>query len=223
MKYDGLSKYDANVARNYEQDRKDEAHWQDEQAFMARHCGKAKLGRLLDLPVGTGRFFEYYAGAESILGVDISQHMLAVAREKASTIGLANLELAAGDALALNCVDSEFDTVVCFRLVHLIPPELVPGLFTELARVTRGRLLMQIYAAPEGSKSGLLQRAGGRLRRVFQAAPKEDTKPWSHIQSYAHTRQSLLAAAEHAGWRLVTCHQISVYLGSSVDVLELAK
>ncbi len=223
MNYDGLSKYDANVARNYERDRKGEAHWQDEQAFMAAHCASRRLGHILDLPVGTGRFFEYYTAAESVLGIDISQHMLAVARDKASTLGLSKLQLAEGNALSLNCADAQFDTVVCFRLVHLIPAELIPALFFELARVTRGDLLMQIYAAPEPSKVSWIQRAGGRLRRLFQDAPGENAKPWSHIQSYAHTRQFLITAAERAGWRLVKCHEISVYLGSSVDVLELSK
>lgn len=223
MTYDGLSKYDANVARSYEQDRKFEAHWQDEQAFMASHCAKARLGHLLDLPVGTGRFFEYYAGAESVLGVDISQHMLAVACEKATALRLPELQLAEGNALSLDCADAQFDTVVCFRLVHLMPPELVPGLLTELARVARGRLLMQIYAAPERSIGGGLQRAAGRLRRLLETRSAENTKPWSHIQSYTHTRGFLIGAAERAGWRLVKCHELGMYQGSSVDVLELSK
>lgn len=223
MNYDGLSKYDANVARSYERDRRDEAHWQDEQAFMAAYCARRKLGHVLDLPVGTGRFFEYYTMAETVHGIDISPHMLAVAHEKAAALGLSSLRLAEGNALSLDCADAQFDTVVCFRLVHLMPPELVPGLFCELARVTRGILLIQIYAAAERSKIGWPQRVVGRLRRHFQEPPMEDAKPWSHIQSYAHTRQALLTAAERAGWRLVNCHRISDYLGSSVDVLELSK
>lgn len=223
MKYDGLSKYDAEVARNYEQDRKGEAHWQDEQAFMASYCAKTRLGRILDLPVGTGRFLEYYVGAESIIGVDISKHMLVEAGQRASSLGLSNLQLTEGDAQALSYADSEFDTVVCFRLLHLIPPELAPGLVAELARVTRGRLLLQIYAAPQRPTKSPLRRAGSRIRRLFAPEQREDTKPWSHIQSYAHTCQFLLASAERGGLRLVKCHELSVYHGDAVSVLELSK
>lgn len=224
MKYDGFTKYDANVAQNYERDRIGEPHWQAEQAFVARFTAEANLGTVLDLPVGTGRFFEYYGGADSVVGIDISKHMLAQARDKASALGATRIELKEGDALSLPCADSSFDTVFCFRLVHLMPPELVPGVFVELARVTRGHILMQVYASPERATQGSVRRGLARLRSlVVPQQRRQEAKPWSHIQSYPHTAGFLLGCAEQAGLRLLHRHVIAEYQGVSVDVLDLTK
>ena len=223
MKYDGLTKYDANVAQNYERDRVGEDHWQAEQKFMARFSAETRLGTVLDLPVGTGRFLEYYAGADSVVGIDISKHMLAQARDKATTLGMPRVVLKEGDALSLPCADSSFDTVVCFRLAHLLPPELVLGLFSELARVTRGHVLMQVYASPEHAVGGSLRRVVAHLLRLMPKQRQSESNPWTHIQSYPDTAGFLLGCAEQAGLRLLHRHAIAEYHGVSVDVLELAK
>jgi ubiquinone/menaquinone biosynthesis C-methylase UbiE len=223
MTYDGYTKYDAAVAADYEADRQTEEHWQAEQKFMAEFVTRQPLGRVLDVPVGTGRFFEFYGSAQEVVGVDISQHMLQVAARKAQAQSVRNLSLQEGDATALDFPDGHFDSIVCFRLVHLLPPDIVARLFAELARVSRGRLAVQVYAAPQ-AKSGLgqtLRAIGSRLLKPLR--PAAAPSPWSHIQSYAHTSQFLLGSAQAAGLKLVNHQVLCRYGRDSVDVIELEK
>jgi ubiquinone/menaquinone biosynthesis C-methylase UbiE len=222
MTYDGYTKYDAAVAADYEADRRGEEHWRAEQQFMTRFVGRHRLGRVLDVPVGTGRFFELYGSAAAVVGVDISPHMLQIAGRKPEAQTLRNLQLSAGDATALAFPDAHFDSIVCFRLVHLLPAGVVTRLFNELARVACGRLVVQVYAAPaKGGFGQALRVLGGRLLRPLRGSVA--TKPWSHIQSYAHTAEFLEGAAQSAGLRLVEHHVLCQYGRDSVDVLELEK
>jgi ubiquinone/menaquinone biosynthesis C-methylase UbiE len=223
MTYDAYTKYDAPVAKTYEEDRAGEQHWQAEQAFMASYVSANQLGKVLDMPVGTGRFFEYYGNAKSVVGIDISSHMLREARAKAGIFSIPMLDLHEGDALAVQYPNSSFDTVVCFRLVHLLPSEAVQSLFAELARLSRSRLLVQIYAQPSRSKNVLLKPVRAAARRVFGLFGRKKSLPWSHIQSFSHTRQALLEYARSAGLNLFRCHTLCSYAGTSVEVLEFRR
>lgn len=224
MTYDGYTKYDARVAQSYEDDRRCEDHWQAEQQFMSRYAADHRLGRLLDVPVGTGRFFECYARAESVVGVDVSAHMLQIARRKAAQAALQNVELIEGDVVGLPYPDACFDTVVCFRLMHLLPPHVVKAAFVELARVSAGSVLVQVYAADERSgPARILSRAHALARKLMRRLMSRSQKPWSHINSYGHSEQFLLSAAADAGLRLHRRNFLARYGQASVDVLELAK
>jgi ubiquinone/menaquinone biosynthesis C-methylase UbiE len=222
--YDGSTKYDAAVAANYERDRIGEAHWQAEQDCVARHAASHRLGTVLDLPVGTGRFLEMLAAADAYVGVDISEHMLAEARARATSLALKQVDLLKGDALALPFEAGRFDTTLCFRLAHLLPPALIPGLLAELARVTRGTLLLQAYvaqaAAPGTWKNSPVRRALGKAVRAVKPAP---AKPWSHIESFNHPATLFDDAAAAAGLKTVARHALGDYAGTHVVVFELAK
>lgn len=223
MTYDGFTKYDAHVAQNYEADRENEQHWRAEQEFMAAYVRRTRLGSLLDVPVGTGRFFEYYAQADSVTGVDISPDMLSVATEKAKSLNLRHLCLTREDATALSFDSGSFDTIVCFRLVHLLPPDLVPNLFSELARVSRGNLLVQVYASMP-RRFRLFRLFASVVLKPFIRRYESSNLPWSHIQSYAHTTSFLLGTATACGLKLIRKDVLCSYTGNlSVDVLEFRK
>jgi ubiquinone/menaquinone biosynthesis C-methylase UbiE len=223
MRYDGYTKYDAQVAESYDQDRRNEDHWQTEQLFVETETAKGRLGRVLDLPVGTGRFLQYYKSADEIFGVDISPHMLEMATRRLDELTIPRARLIVGDALSLPYEDSYFDTVVCFRLAHLLPPEVLPKLFLELARVSRGRILLQVYASHARSNANWRKAIGSVARKLARVFPKSYAKPWSHIQSYSHTHLSLADASKSAKLTLIRSHPLGHYEGSSVEVLELTK
>ncbi len=220
--YDGYVKYDSKVAESYEKDRNVEEHWLREQSLMERFCSDHAIGSILDLPVGTGRFLQFYNNADSIVGADISAEMLSVATTKASGLSLPALSLEKGDVLQLHYADSSFDTVVCFRLLHLLPPELVIKAVRELARVTRTRLVLQIYAATPPRK-----RSPARSMLAKFIAPVRlalaSRKPWSHIKSHSHSHQFIADACTAEGLKLDRCHQLCRYESSSVEVLEFLK
>ncbi len=98
--------------------------------------------KVLDLGCGTGNFSIKLAekGCQ-VLGVDISQEMLAIAREKAEAKGLA-IDFRQMDLMDLNLNDGEFDlalTVTAFEFI-----EDIEGAFREIYRTVRpgGRILI---------------------------------------------------------------------------------
>lgn len=80
-------------------------------------------GRMRVLDVGTGTGFIALILAElghEVVGVDISDGMLSVAREKARKAGIeVNFQL--GDAEALSFDDGSFDAVICRHLLWTLP------------------------------------------------------------------------------------------------------
>ena len=76
---------------------------------MAERIG----GRILEVGVGTGLSLPQYKSATSIVGVDISERMLDVARKRVKKLGLDNVEsIEVGDAENLQFPDGSFDVVV---------------------------------------------------------------------------------------------------------------
>lgn len=220
MNYDGYSKYDRQVAQSYDEDRQGEEHWQAEYEWLAGYARRERLGRVLDIPVGTGRLLSAMTSASAVVGVDISDDMLQVARDALAKAGLAEVELRKGDALHLPDADRAFDTVACFRLVHLLPPQLLVPLMQELARVCSGRILLQVYLSREPRRrwppiAWLLGQLG-RLR-------PQRKLPWSHIQSYPHTWQVFRHAFDQAGLAVRARHALCAYAGSTVEVIELSR
>lgn len=217
MKYDGYTKYDAEVAAGYDRDRSGEEHWQAENLFVERYAATHALGRVLDLPVGTGRFLHALINARSPVGLDVSAPMLGEAKRAE---GRERVSFVLGDALRLPFADRSFDTILCFRLVHLLPPELVRSLFAELTRVARGRIVVQIYAAPD--RQPRFRAVTRVMARLFALLPRRRT-PWSHIQSFPHTTAFIEAEVARAQCRIARRTVLAQYHGSSVEVLELER
>ena len=95
--------------------------------------------RALDSGCGAGALaFALAPFVESVVGVDLSEDLVAAGRELAPP----NCELVVGDATALPFEYGSFDIVGCMRVLHHAHrPELI---VSELARVTRpgGRILL---------------------------------------------------------------------------------
>ena len=81
--------------------------------------------RVLDLCCGAGASAIPAARAVGpqgrVVGVDVSQALLDLARSTADAEGLTNLELRCADATATGCADGEFDAVVCVFGVFFLP------------------------------------------------------------------------------------------------------
>ncbi|WP_158865218.1 class I SAM-dependent methyltransferase [Leifsonia sp. AG29] len=94
--------------------------------------GERATGRVLEVAVGGGRSLPYYRKGVSLIGVDLSPAMLALARRRASELGM-DVDLREGNAEALPFPDASFDTVVCALALCSIPrPDVA---LTEMARV----------------------------------------------------------------------------------------
>ncbi|MGH8807850.1 MAG: class I SAM-dependent methyltransferase [Noviherbaspirillum sp.] len=90
---------------------------------------------ILEVGVGTGLTLERYPPASSVVGIDISDHMLDIARERARQLDGRSIHLAAMDAEAMEFPDGCFDCVAVPYVLSVTPhPE---RLVAEIRRVCR--------------------------------------------------------------------------------------
>jgi ubiquinone/menaquinone biosynthesis C-methylase UbiE len=121
--------------------------------------------RLLDVGTGTGIVAIEAAKAIGptgrVVGVDLSENMLAAARAKAEHLGLSRISgFHRMDAERLELPDGSFDTVLClFALLHF--PDPVRALL-EMRRVMKpgGRLVLAVGSRPPRSIRALVHYVG---------------------------------------------------------------
>ncbi|NUR89846.1 MAG: class I SAM-dependent methyltransferase, partial [Nonomuraea sp.] len=104
---------------------------------------------VLDLGCGTGRLTIPLSGlAREVVGLDLCEGMLSVARRKAEQEG-AKVRFEQGDMCDLPYADGSFDVVTSTLALMHIPPEARRTAFAEIARVLRpgGRVLTGVKNA----------------------------------------------------------------------------
>jgi ubiquinone/menaquinone biosynthesis C-methylase UbiE len=134
-------KYHGNVAATYDARREQSPGWWHQQRTVERYLSTLPAGsRVLDVPVGTGRFLEAYGrhGLDAI-GVDISSAMLSQARAK-----MPDAELYEGSIMDLPFADGSFDCVVCMRFLNWVGGAQLDRAVSEIARVSRGTVICNI-------------------------------------------------------------------------------
>jgi SAM-dependent methyltransferase len=104
--------HDPGIARGYDAGLAGTPLFEVDQHFVERHCPPG--GRLLDLGCGTGRLLTAFAArGHPVLGVELSQPMLEVARIKAAAAGVA-VGLLRANLVDLGCLAPEsFDCAAC--------------------------------------------------------------------------------------------------------------
>jgi SAM-dependent methyltransferase len=116
--------------------------------------------RVLDIATGPGYIAEAFAGAaREVVGVDLTDAMLAIAKERTRERGVANVSFRAADAENLPFENGAFDVVVCrLALHHLLKPLLV---LREMVRVCRtgGTVVVEdIYASEHPERAAYQDR-----------------------------------------------------------------
>jgi ubiquinone/menaquinone biosynthesis C-methylase UbiE len=214
------SPYRQQEARSYDTDREREPHWQHEHDYVRALLERRAPKRLLDAPIGTGRFLPLCAAHTQIAGLDLSTEMLRMAQLRAAELARSGLVLVHGSLSAIPFPPRTFDLTLCCRFFHLIPESLLRTMFGELARVTCGRLCVQAYV-----QGPLRWRVESRLRRISRNLVSRNERatsadPWSHIAAYFHPEALLLAAAADAGLKLASTMEIARYNASRVMMYE---
>lgn len=115
---------------------------------VAARVGLKSGARLLDVATGTGQqAFAFATKAHQVVGIDLSEAMLAVARRKNR---FSNVSFQQADATALPFDDATFDAVCISFALHEMPRSVRERVVREMARVTRpsGSITVVDYALP---------------------------------------------------------------------------
>jgi SAM-dependent methyltransferase len=137
--------------------------WVTDEERIRRLVAAAQLTgdeRVLDIATGPGYIAEAFAGgAREVVGVDLTDAMLAIAKERTKERAIANVTFRAADAQNLPFENDAFDVVVCrLALHHLLEPLQV---LREMARVCRvgGRVVVEdIYASEHPERAAYQDR-----------------------------------------------------------------
>jgi len=84
-------------------------------------CSQA-TGEVLEIAVGTGRNLEHYPTGTKLKGIELSEQMLSIARQRAAELEI-DADLRQGDAQALDFPDQSFDTVIITLALCTIPDD----------------------------------------------------------------------------------------------------
>lgn len=90
---------------------------------------------ILEVGVGTGLTLARYPASSTVVGIDISHHMLEVARERAKALPGRNIQLMAMDAESMDFPDNSFDCVAIPYVLSVTPNP--ARLVAEIRRVCR--------------------------------------------------------------------------------------
>jgi ubiquinone/menaquinone biosynthesis C-methylase UbiE len=199
-------------------------------AFVGDVAGAA----VLDVGTGTGRAALLLArGGARVTGIDASEHMLAVARQRAAQEHL-TIDFLNCDAHAVAFPDRAFDIAISLRvLMHTPDWRRVIG---ELCRVSRDRV---VFDYPSARSAALLQslaraavhRLGAQTEpyRVFSDGAIDRALAAADFRVVARHRQFVLPIAVHkaigsrsftdASERLLKRAGLLAFAGSPVTVL----
>jgi ubiquinone/menaquinone biosynthesis C-methylase UbiE len=141
-------------------------------------------GRILEIGVGTGLSFEDYDASTEITGIDISEPMIARARDRLQTGRYPYVkELRVMDAHALEFPDAAFDCVVGQFVITLVEaPELV---LSECARVVKpgGQIILVNHLYSEKGLAAAIERMLARKARTLGLRPEF---PFQRLENWAH-------------------------------------
>jgi ubiquinone/menaquinone biosynthesis C-methylase UbiE len=128
-----------------------------------------------------------------VLGLDIAEDMIAIARERAAALGLAHAEFRAEDVTKAHLPEASFDAVLGrWSLIYL---EDVPRVLEQLRRclVPGGRIAITAWAPPEVNPWFTLPHQA--LARVRQVSPPDPSVPGVfHLSSDGALARALVGA-----------------------------
>lgn len=157
--------------------------------WLLNHGECRSSDKVLDVATGTGfTALAFAARAKEVVGLDVSEGMLAKAREAAQAEGLPNVSFQKGAAEAIPFPDASFDRVTCRVAPHHFLS--IEKFCSEAYRVLRpgGRILIADTTVPDG-----LPEVDAWQNRV------EALRDTSHVRNYSlgEWRKLVSAAGFH--------------------------
>ena len=155
-RFEGANSYTGTRADDYDEIRKKKKEWKvsEDIVFNLLKDITANQNELtvLDIPVGTGRFFNIYKKFSlKVIGIDISNDMLKMAQKKSSDV-----DLRKGDILNLP-LDIKPNIVICVGFLHLITKEDIKKVIQSIMKTETEYVI--ISALIETSKKEITEKA----------------------------------------------------------------
>jgi SAM-dependent methyltransferase len=132
--------------------------WVSDEERISRLVSAAQLTgneRVLDIATGPGYIAEAFArSAREVIGIDLTEAMLAIARERTALRRVANVSFQIADAQHLPFADGYFDVVVCrFAIHHLENPLTVVREMIRVCRVNGTVLVEDLFASEHPARA----------------------------------------------------------------------
>jgi len=230
---DGKKAYFGNIVADYEKERIVEPIWDTEQSFFGTYISKLPAeSKLLDLPVGTGRFVSFYLNHNvRFTGCDISEDMLSFVKQK---YNLPEGVLVNCSAEKLPFEESTFEYAICCRLTHLISPESLELMIQEFSRVVTKELVIHFFSlintpiteSPKVrrkfGKTLILSGARKIQKLLLKKQDETNETPWAKIQNYSHQESDVNKCFIVNGWKIKS-HEVFPDEQYKVDVYVLSK
>jgi ubiquinone/menaquinone biosynthesis C-methylase UbiE len=124
--------------------------WEREQNFirdfLAKEADSLCSARILDAPVGTGRFFTFYQmfKIKRIDALDISIEMINFSEKLVSDLKIP-VHFTRGSLDDIPFTGKFFDIAICWRFVTWVPFNRVLSILIELKRVTKVKIVISVY------------------------------------------------------------------------------
>ena len=151
--------------------------------------------RVLDVACGSGASAipaaQSVGESGTVLGVDLAERLLELARAKAHQLGLTNIRFQVGDMERSGCADESFDAVVCVFGIFFVPD--MAKAVRELWRMVRqgGQLAITTWGPRvfEPGASAFWEAVSRERRDLVRAFD-----PWTRIDSPAGLEELLRAS-----------------------------
>ena len=155
--FEEANRYVGTTASNYDEKRKKKKGWKISEDIIFRLleeiAAKRKGLTVLDVPVGTGRFFDVYKKLSlNVIGIDISEDMLKLAQKKSNDV-----DLRKGSILNLPS-DIKVNIVICYGFLHLVTIEDVKKVIHSISQVNADHVI--ISATVKTRKKRAIRRKG---------------------------------------------------------------
>ena len=150
------------------------------EAAILEHLNKPEYNRVVDLGTGTGRMLALLAPrAQDAEGLDLSHHMLTVARANLNRAEIRNARVRQGDVANTPFETSSADLVIVHQVLHYL--EQPEDVIDEAARILKpGGQLLVVDFAPHDLE--FLREAQGHRRLGIR---EEDMIAWSNAAGLA--------------------------------------
>ena len=146
-------------------------------------------GRVLDVGVGTGLELPMFDSNVRVVGVDLSEPMLEIARKRVARQNLSNVEdLRVMDAMNLQFADGAFDVVVSPFVITTVPDP--HRTLDEMARVLRpgGEIVIVNHIGADGGPIAAIEALMERRAEKLGWRPQF---PWEIIGGWIDARPDL--------------------------------